>query len=344
MDHQVTQDATGTHLDWRHDGVTARMIDWFWSNMEKGFVLWHPTEHEPLTWVVAPQDGDPVGSVHLAPQTWSDGTFQNLYIRFEDPTEVPGPIAQLVTHAHCVIVAGLGFGPESLDEPDPMGYRVHQWSPTDSGVAGRSSAIGARKPETTAGRARLGQALRRGDRQLGRLPPAALRAVQGGPARARATRSPTSASSGGAGASATDDHDPQPRPPRRVDDDPEATVRGQLLRAAHHDPVVPDPALHVHAGRPRGVRDVAADLEALRPEAPHVLHDRVLARPRPRPRRGHDLRQAPPPTPATTRSPARRAGCRSPATGRTRGRWRSRRPARTRRPAGRRCRPGRHRR
>src|SRR4051794_24404422 len=77
MDHQVTQDTTGTHLDWRHDGVTARMIDWFWSNMDKGFVLWHPTEHEPLTWVVAPQDGDPVGSVHLAPQTWSDGTFQN---------------------------------------------------------------------------------------------------------------------------------------------------------------------------------------------------------------------------------------------------------------------------
>ncbi len=148
MDHQVAQDATGTHLDWRHDGVTARMIDWFWSNMEKGFVLWHPTEHEPLTWVVAPQDGDPVGSVHLAPQTWSDGTFQNLYIRFEDPGDVPDEVAGLVTHAHCVIVAGLGFGPECLDEPDPMGYRVHQWSPTDSGVVGRSSAIGARKPET----------------------------------------------------------------------------------------------------------------------------------------------------------------------------------------------------
>jgi hypothetical protein len=150
MDHQVTQDATGTHLEWRHDGVTARMIDWFWSNMEKGFVLWHPTEHEPLTWVVAPQDGDPVGSVHLAPQTWSDGTFQNLYIRVEEPGDVPDAVAALVTHAHCVIVAGLGFGPESLDDPDPMGYRVHQWSPTDSGVAGRSSAIGARKPETPA--------------------------------------------------------------------------------------------------------------------------------------------------------------------------------------------------
>ena len=148
MHHQATQDATGTHLDWRHDGVTARMIDWFWSNMEKGFVLWHPTEHEPLTWVVAPRDGDPVGSVHLAPQTWSDGTFRNLYIRFEDLAEVPARVKDVVVHDHCVVVAGLGFGPESMEAPDPMGYRVHQWSATDDGVAGRSSAIGARKPET----------------------------------------------------------------------------------------------------------------------------------------------------------------------------------------------------
>src|ERR671920_405417 len=115
MEHHVTQDATGTHLTWRHDGVTARMIDWFWSNMEKGFVLWHPQEHEPLTWVVPPRDGDPVGSVHLAPQTWSDGTRRNLYIRFEDLAEIPDDVAALITHAHCVIVAGLGVGPESLD-------------------------------------------------------------------------------------------------------------------------------------------------------------------------------------------------------------------------------------
>jgi hypothetical protein len=152
MDHQVTQDATGTHLDWRHDGVTARMIDWFWSNMEKGFVLWHPTEHEPLTWVVAPQDGDPVGSVHLAPQTWSDGTFQNLYIRFEEPGDVPGAIA------------------------DTSGRRR---------TRRRRALVGHRRPQArdAAGRARLGEALRRGDRQLGRLTPAALRALQGGPAR-----------------------------------------------------------------------------------------------------------------------------------------------------------------
>ena len=68
--------------------------------------------------------------------------------RLQEPADVPDAVAELVTHAHCVIVAGLGFGPESLEDPDPMGYRVHQWSPTDSGVTGRSSAIGARKSET----------------------------------------------------------------------------------------------------------------------------------------------------------------------------------------------------
>ncbi len=148
MDHQVTQDAAGTHLDWRHDGVTARMIDWFWSNMEKGFVLWHPTEHEPLTWVIPPSDGDPVGSVHLAPQTWSDGTFRNLYIRFEDPATLAPEIQERIVYEHCVVAAGLGFGAESLEVEEPMGYRVHQWQKTDAGVVGRSSAIGRRVPET----------------------------------------------------------------------------------------------------------------------------------------------------------------------------------------------------
>lgn len=32
VESQVVQDELGTHLDWEHDGVTPRMIDWFWSN------------------------------------------------------------------------------------------------------------------------------------------------------------------------------------------------------------------------------------------------------------------------------------------------------------------------
>jgi hypothetical protein len=148
MEMQIIQDENGTHIDWRHEGVTPKMIDWFWSNMEKGFLLWHPQEHQPLTWVVPPLHGNPIGSVHLAPQTWSDGTFQNLHIRFEDIAALPLFVKQYIVYEHCVVVAGLGFGPESLNVKEPMGYRIHQWQKTDYGVEGKSNAIGIRKKES----------------------------------------------------------------------------------------------------------------------------------------------------------------------------------------------------
>ena len=148
MEAQVTQDAMGTHLDWKHEGITPKMIDWFWSNMEKGFILWHPDQHEPLSWAIPPRHGNPVGSIHIAPQTWNDGTRQNIYIRFEALKDVPVAVKEYVIYEHCVIVAGLGFGEESMQDPDPMGYRVHQWQKTDYGVVGKSSGIGTRKKET----------------------------------------------------------------------------------------------------------------------------------------------------------------------------------------------------
>ena len=150
MGMKLTQDHMGTHLKWELEAVTAKMIDWFWSNMEKGFILWHPEQHEPLEWAIAPVHGNPIGAVHIAPQTWNDGLRQNLYIRFEDLKDVPDEIRAYIKYEHVIIVAGLGLGKESLDNPDPMGYRVHQWEKTDSGVRGMSSAIGRRKKETHA--------------------------------------------------------------------------------------------------------------------------------------------------------------------------------------------------
>jgi hypothetical protein len=141
----VTQDRLGTHIDWEHDGVTARMIDWFWSNMEKGMLLWHPNQHEPLQWYVPPKHGDLVGSVHIAPQTWNDGTRQNLYIRMEDLRTLPREYTDLIVYSH-VYVAG-GYTEETIDAGKPMGYRLHQWQSTDAGVVGRSSALaGVKKP------------------------------------------------------------------------------------------------------------------------------------------------------------------------------------------------------
>jgi len=148
VDVKITQDAMGTHIDWQHEGITPKMIDWFWSNMEKGFLLWHPEEHEPLVWALAPVHGNPVGSVHIAPQTWSDGTRRNLYIRFENLADVAAEVKNYVVYDHCMIAGGLGFGPESMNNPEPFGYRIHQWQKTDYGVVGRSNAIHAKKVDT----------------------------------------------------------------------------------------------------------------------------------------------------------------------------------------------------
>jgi hypothetical protein len=143
-------DGLGTHFDWTLDGVTPRMIDWFWSNMEKGFMLWHPEQHEPLEWPVPPRHGNPLGAIHNAPQTWNDGRRQNLYIRFERLEDVAPEIRDVIVHEHVIVVAGLGLDEAAMRRGEPMGYRVHQWQASDEGVVGRSSGIGTRKPEDEA--------------------------------------------------------------------------------------------------------------------------------------------------------------------------------------------------
>lgn len=148
MKATISQDSIGTHIDWQHEGVTAKMIDWFWSNMEKGILLWHPDQHEPLQWAVAPKNGNPIGSIHIAPQTWSDGTRQNLFIRFEDLACVRSELKAYIIYEHCIIAGGLGFGEECLENKTPFSYRLHQWEKTDYGVIGKSSALPGTMTET----------------------------------------------------------------------------------------------------------------------------------------------------------------------------------------------------
>lgn len=144
---KVYYDGKGTHLDWQYENMTPKMVDWFWSNMEKSFLLWHPSQHEPLEWAKAPKVGEFVGAIHIAPQTWNDGTRQNLYIRFEDLAQVPDWVKDYIVFDHCVVVAGIGLGEEALANPQVMGYRIHQWQKTDYGIEGKSSAIGMLKAE-----------------------------------------------------------------------------------------------------------------------------------------------------------------------------------------------------
>lgn len=143
----VSYDGKATHLEWEHENITPKMMDWFWSNMEKCFLLWHPSQHEPLMWAKAPQNNAFIGAIHIAPQTWNDGTRQNLYIRFEGLKDVPTCVKEYIQFDHCVIVAGIGLGEEALEDPKVMGYRIHQWEKTDFGIKGKSTAIGILKIE-----------------------------------------------------------------------------------------------------------------------------------------------------------------------------------------------------
>lgn len=148
MKMNVIQDEMGTHLDWEHEGVTPKMIDWFWSNMEKAYILWHPSQHEKLDWAIPPVHGNPIGAIHIAPQTWNDGVRQNLYIRMESLESLPDEVKKYIIYDHVAVVAGLGLGEEALNNNEPWGYRIHQWQKTDFGVIGKSSAIGMLKKES----------------------------------------------------------------------------------------------------------------------------------------------------------------------------------------------------
>lgn len=150
--HAVEHDRLGTRFSSSHPNVTAAMIDWFWMNMEKGFILWHPEQHEPLEWVIAPVEGAPLGAIHNAPQTWDDGRRQNLYIRFERLEDVPVELRDEIVYEHVMVVAGRGFSRDEIEAVagggGVLGSRLHPWEDAPGGgVVERSTAVGRRKPE-----------------------------------------------------------------------------------------------------------------------------------------------------------------------------------------------------
>ncbi len=139
----VRQDEKGwTHIDWELEGVTPKMIDWFWSNMEKGFPLWHPSEHADFYWHSRPSNKDFVGKIHVAPQVWSDGRLFRPHIRFDDVAGLPDDVKDVIIYSHVVAATGISLTGENVKDDDPpLAYRIHQWEATDAGVRGMSSAI-----------------------------------------------------------------------------------------------------------------------------------------------------------------------------------------------------------
>jgi hypothetical protein len=142
-----------THIDWELDEVTPTMLDWFWSNMEKGDFLWHPNQHNGFEWWVSIQEaGSPLGSIHIAAQKWNDGKQIRPYIRMEPLENVADDIRDLIKYDHVVIVGAISILGDNVRRDDPaVGYRVHQWQSSDNGVVGKSSAVAAKENDADDG-------------------------------------------------------------------------------------------------------------------------------------------------------------------------------------------------
>lgn len=141
---KVRQDEkNNTHVDWELEGVTPKMIDWFWANMEKGYYLWHPSEHEEFYWEIKPEGKKVMGTIHVAPQTWSDGERIEPHIRFEDLKDLSCDITDYIVYDHAIVVGAVCLKKEEYKPTLPViAYRIHQWEKTDSGVKGISTCIG----------------------------------------------------------------------------------------------------------------------------------------------------------------------------------------------------------
>ncbi len=54
-------------------GVTAKMMDWFWANMEKCYYLWAPGSHKRFSWVASPADVGFTKSAHKIAESCAPG-------------------------------------------------------------------------------------------------------------------------------------------------------------------------------------------------------------------------------------------------------------------------------
>jgi hypothetical protein len=54
-------------------GVTAKMMDWWWANMEKGYYLWAPGSHKRFSWVKCPSQYGFLNSAHMISEAMVPG-------------------------------------------------------------------------------------------------------------------------------------------------------------------------------------------------------------------------------------------------------------------------------
>jgi hypothetical protein len=85
-----------------HD-ITPNMIDWWWVNMDKGYMLWSP-DHKKFEWEVPPTD-TPVGAIQCHEQ--GPGLLRKMRTRYEDPNSLPPEIKGSIIFEHVLVLGGL---------------------------------------------------------------------------------------------------------------------------------------------------------------------------------------------------------------------------------------------
>lgn len=137
-----------THIKWTLNGITAQMMDWHWSNLDKTYSLWHPVDHEGFCWAVPVTPERFLGAVHKTLQgerakIYSDPQLSPMGLEYYDVALLPPELARLVTFDHAVLVAPVKA--ENIGKPqqlnNALSFRLHQWSMCEEGICGMTSAI-----------------------------------------------------------------------------------------------------------------------------------------------------------------------------------------------------------
>jgi len=126
---EIIEKPNVTVYDYEIHNVTPNMIDWWWVNMEKGYMLWSP-DHKKFEWEVPPTD-TPVGAIQLHEQ--GPGPIRKMRTRYEDPNSLPPEIKEWIIYEHVLVLGG--FGPDGKLNF----YGIHQYEATSYGTRIRST-------------------------------------------------------------------------------------------------------------------------------------------------------------------------------------------------------------
>lgn len=121
-------------------GVTSEMIDWFWSNMEKGYYLWAPGSHKRFQWIEEPWEVGFTNSIHTCienmhdmqavdPKVAAGEGYGMLYYRRYDMDVYPFNMCL----DHCIIEG------QKDENGHTWFYNIHMWEDVEGGAIHRTA-------------------------------------------------------------------------------------------------------------------------------------------------------------------------------------------------------------